>query len=238
MNFSEIKRRLRKFVLGFDIQEYYFSQTGEDAILRYIFERKLSRREKGFYVDIGAFDPYKYSNTYLFYRNGWRGINIDPSPGVIDLFIKARPRDVNLPIAIGPQKEVRTLYLVKDRPGMNTFNRENLVRLGLDKYIEKEVAVHTLPLAEVLDTYAHAFQHIDFFTIDVEGFEFEVLNSNDWKKYRPSAICVELNCTYVEDLKNNRTAQYLTSLGYSAVAKTFMIRDVSSVIFVANEYGF
>ena len=54
-----------------------YSQQAEDlSIQRYFGEEKMN----GFFVDVGAFDPIKYSNTYLFYKKGWRGINIEPNP--------------------------------------------------------------------------------------------------------------------------------------------------------------
>ena len=76
-----------------------FAQEGEDMILKRIFEGVRS----GFYIDIGAFHPSKFSNTYYFYLRGWSGINIDPQPGVKSLFDKMRPRDINLELAISDQ---------------------------------------------------------------------------------------------------------------------------------------
>jgi hypothetical protein len=55
-------------------------------ILRRIFEHK----QKGFYVDVGAYHPFLFSNTYIFYLRGWRGINIDATPGSMKLFNKFR----------------------------------------------------------------------------------------------------------------------------------------------------
>ena len=65
-------------------------------ILRRIFIGKLT----GFYVDIGAHHPKRFSNTYIFYQRGWRGINIDAKPGTKEVFNKLRPRDINLEVPI------------------------------------------------------------------------------------------------------------------------------------------
>ena len=73
-----------------------YSQEGEDLIL----DRLLRRKPRGYYVDVGAFHPKKFSNTHLFYRRGWSGINIDATPGSMDEFRRVRPRDTNLEIAI------------------------------------------------------------------------------------------------------------------------------------------
>ena len=79
---------------------YSYSQYQEDLIL-YIL---LYDIENGFYIDVGAFDPIKVSVTKAFYLRGWTGINIEPQPDKKDLFDKDRPKDINLPLAIGEKK--------------------------------------------------------------------------------------------------------------------------------------
>lgn len=83
------------YITRFHIKSY--SQEGEDMILHRIFERQC----KGFYVDIGAHHPFRFSNTYLFYKRGWSGINIDAMPGSMNIFNKFRNRDINLEYGIG-----------------------------------------------------------------------------------------------------------------------------------------
>lgn len=56
-----IKRKIKKWILGYDVHTYYFAQGGEDAILRSIFQKKISKKEKGFFVDVGAYHPYNFS---------------------------------------------------------------------------------------------------------------------------------------------------------------------------------
>ena len=72
------------------------SQFGEDKFL----EAHFFNQATGFYVDVGGFHPYMYSNTYLFYRKGWHGINIEPNPASFPAFLKHRRRDINLQLAI------------------------------------------------------------------------------------------------------------------------------------------
>src|SRR5581483_8094739 len=69
-----------------------YSQEGEDLLLARLFDGQ----KKGFYVDVGAHHPFRFSNTYLLYLNGWRGINIDAMPGSMAAFRKLRPRDINI----------------------------------------------------------------------------------------------------------------------------------------------
>src|SRR3989344_5781411 len=79
---------------GYGITHY--SQNGEDIILVALFAKK----KNGFYVDVGAHHPERYSNTHLLYKNGWWGVNIDPDPDAMRLFKKRRPRDRNLCVGI------------------------------------------------------------------------------------------------------------------------------------------
>ena len=74
-----------------------YSQEGEDLLLRRIFEHQ----KNGFYVDVGAHHPFRFSNTYLLYKCGWRGINIDAMPGSMRLFRRFRARDINIECGVG-----------------------------------------------------------------------------------------------------------------------------------------
>ena len=78
-----------------------YSQEGEDIILARIF----GKQQNGFYVDVGAHHPYRFSNTYFFYKRGWKGINIDAMPGSMKIFNKYRPRDKNIEAGISDTKK-------------------------------------------------------------------------------------------------------------------------------------
>lgn len=87
------KRLLRLRDTIFDVYaKKSYSQEGEDMVLQRIFDGKTN----GFYVDVGAHHPFRFSNTYFFYRLGWSGINIEPNPEASDLFQSARRKDINL----------------------------------------------------------------------------------------------------------------------------------------------
>ena len=48
-----------------------------------IIDHLLINTKKGIYIDVGCNHPIKYNNTYLLYKKGWRGINIDADGGLI-----------------------------------------------------------------------------------------------------------------------------------------------------------
>src|SRR4051794_18853401 len=90
-----LSRDVRLSDLGY-ARRISYSQFGEDLWLADRFADQVS----GFYVDVGAYDPFNASNTLLLYRKGWRGINVEPDPGALRRFERFRDRDVNLGVAI------------------------------------------------------------------------------------------------------------------------------------------
>ena len=67
-----------------------YSQFGEDCVVRSYFNGD----EIGFYLDIGCNDPITYSNTWLLYLKGWKGIAIDANPTLIERYKSTRTRDI------------------------------------------------------------------------------------------------------------------------------------------------
>lgn len=238
MNISKLKSKIRKLILGYDVPTYYFSQCGEDAILEALFSKKLRNRQKGFFVDVGAYHPYKHSNTYLFYINGWSGINIDPCPGSMKLFNKIRNRDINLEIGVSDEAGSLTYYLIDKGSTMNTFSKENLLNLSMYKYVKEEIPVGVRTLKDIFEEYSNQFEHIDLLTIDAEGFDLKILQSNDWNKYQPDVIAIELNVTTLQDVITNESTLYLENLGYKVVAKNVVISNVATVFFVRNGFEY
>ena len=196
-----------------------FSQEGEDLVLY----RLIGHKTSGFYVDIGAHHPYRFSNTYKFYQLGWRGINIDPLPGSMKLFKEERPRDISLEVAIVNSPNQQLNYYMFAEPALNTMDeqiaKQRALTVPTDKII-KTIPVPSYELADVLDKHLPNYQVIDFFSIDVEGMDFNVIQSNNWDKYQPNFVVLEsLNSNLKEDLKSKLTV-FLMEKKYQLVAKT------------------
>lgn len=197
-----------------------YSQEGEDLILN----RFLEPIKTGFYVDIGAHHPKRFSNTYHFYKKGWRGINIDAMPNSMHAFNLERPEDINLELGISNEKR-ELIYYMFNEPALNTFSKkeaESKNELRNYKIIENK-KIQTYSLEEVLDRYLPQNTIINFMTIDVEGLDLEVIKSNDWQKYRPSIILIEdLKKQSINDMINeSELYSLLKNEGYDLVAKTF-----------------
>lgn len=191
----------------------YYGQWGEDIVLDKFFAEK----NRGFFVDVGAYHPMHYSNTYLLYKNGWRGINIDANPNSIRLFNLHRRRDINLNYGVSENAATKT-YFVFNHQSCNTFSaeqKEEMLRKSFIRLIE-EKEILCVPLQKLLDEHA-PHTPIDLLNIDVEGMGLEVLRSLDWNT-RPRVICVEDDELDLSD-PNSDTCSFLKARGYALHSK-------------------
>ncbi len=167
-----------------------YAQNREDIILEGFFPDI----EKGFYIDVGANDPEDDSVTKRFYDRGWNGINIEPSPKLHKKLVEARPLDINVQVGIAKSKG-KLKFREYTNHGLSTFSTE--IKKQYEKQPDTKTAdfteheVEVKPLSQVISEAAP--ESIHFMKVDVEGFEYEVLESNDWIKYRPEVICIEAN---------------------------------------------
>lgn len=194
-----------------------------------LLNRLFGRRKTGFYIDIGAHHPFRYSNTYMFYKKGWRGINIDATPGSMKDFIKYRPEDKNFELAISSVPNNLEFYIFDDH-AYNTFNPELAARAQTSgaQLVEKK-RLRSATVKDVLEEEAPKGIPIDFMSVDVEGMELDVLKSNDWTKFRPILVMVECLQSTLSNIHKDCTYKYITTQDYSIFAKT-----VNTVFFKNN----
>lgn len=196
-----------------DILEMYsnkvFSQEGEEIYLR----EKFRNKDKGIYVDVGAFHPFKFSNTYWAYKLGWKGINIEPNYENYKLFCVLRPKDTNINCGISNKNKMLQYYLFEEG-ALNTFSKKEIKNIG---DVQKIEMIQVKQLKEVL--LQEDIQKIDFINIDVEGMEMEVLESIDWEEVDINCILVEQRNKNLLDILQTNEYFYLKEKGYEATNK-------------------
>lgn len=210
-----LQERIRMAFDRYALKSY--SQEGEDMILWRLFEN----RKSGFYIDVGAHHPARFSNTYFFYKRGWRGINIDAMPGSMEQFDRHRARDINLEQAVSDVPGEMTYYIFNE-PALNgldaRLSQERDALADAYKIVDTRILT-TRRLDAILDEYLPSQQSIDFLSIDVEGLDIAVLKSNNWTRYRPEVILIEVLNGRFPDLLSSETSDYLSAQGYTVFAK-------------------
>jgi FkbM family methyltransferase len=200
-----------------DFAELSWAQEGEDLLLRALFERVAPQSR--FFVDVGAHHPQRFSNTWLFYQRGWRGINIDPFPGCMADFDRTRPRDINIEMAVTDQGESMKLFLFNDA-ALSTSSTDlagiHCSEHGLE--LESTIEVPATTLTAIFEQHLSDGFPIDFMSVDVEGAELEVLRSMDWKRWRPTYLLIE-ELADTAGFEAHPT-RFLNEVGYGPIART------------------
>ena len=209
---SILKKKLNCFK-----RSYSFGSV--DLLVNYFFKHK----KKGIYLDVGCQHPVSNNNTYLLFKKGWSGINIDLDKKSIDLFNLVRKNDLNINAAISSNISEKKLFFYHDKSAINTLNKE--VSNFQSAKVKEVRSVKTNTLNNILQQ--NSINKIDYLNIDVEGHEIDVLSGLDIKKYLPDIISIEyldLSMNRLEFKNNNLDNvvksdiyKYMQSNGYSLI---------------------
>ena len=169
--------------------------------------------KNGFFVDVGCYHPVRGNTTYVLYRQGWRGINIDVDSIKIEAFNLRRPRDTNITCAVS-KKPGEMKY---QRKGLwSIYNSlENDESSKTEGFREMVVQVDTL--TNLIDATLHKDRQIDFLSVDVEGHDLEVLHSLDFVRYCPKVICIETWDSNLNDVMQSQLYSFMMGKGYTLV---------------------
>ena len=233
--FKNLYLRLNLFHKFLISKKNYFSFSGVDIIVENIFKNK----PKGFYIDVGCQNPIKNNNTYLLYKKGWTGINIDLDKDNIDLFNASRPKDLNINIAISNDvKEVDLFFYHKKSP-INTIDKKTSEFQKASVSMVKKIKTDTLN--NVISNSNFKENNFDLLSVDVEGHELQVLEGLNFDQHSPSIIIIEFLDLSVKKLEvKNLSIQniiksdvykYLTSKNYILVNCIY-----SDLIFVKKSF--
>lgn len=185
-----------------------YSLFSEDLAILKFFKNK----KKGFYVDIGCYHPTHINNTYLLYKKGWSGINIDVSQFSIDLFKFMRPDDLNYKCAVSETKKKVNLYYQKEHSQLTSINK-----LTAKKFIKgrlKKKIINSYSLEEILSWSKYKDYEIDFLDVDVEGADLQVLKGLNFLKRKPKLICVEI---HQKNFRKHKIYKFLIKKKYKLI---------------------
>jgi FkbM family methyltransferase len=187
-----------------------FSQNGEDIAAAFHLSGET---EKGMMVDIGAYHPFRFSNTFLFHLQGWPCVSVDASAESIAVFNQVRPGDTNLCCLVSDKEETLEFFQFAEG-AWNTTNASVVSTLearGLKEtqLVEKSQRT-TVPIMQLLETHV-GNKKFDLLDIDVEGMDAQLLLGIDLKRFRPRVILAEIG---EKTLQSDPMRTHLEQAGY------------------------
>ncbi len=215
---GRIKKKLwvaRKALLTRSSKRYY-AQFAEDAIVGQMIDPHY---RNGVFVDVGAYHPKKFSNTYALYKRGWRGINVDLDPIKIEAFRLARRADHSVCAAVSDRCTTVKVYAGRKYDLGATIDPD-FARAAAGAVPIREVETTTLDA--ILKASPYADREIDLLSIDVEGHDYQVLTSIDLAKYKPKIVIVESNLKEMTEIIRSRMYQHLIKAEYRLVGWTHL----------------
>ena len=192
----------------------FYGQTAEDAILQ-----NLLNQANGFYIDIGAGKPKSGSNTQIFYlRSGWQETLVDPIARNVRILKLLRPKDLVLESLVGSGKGPTKFW------EFEPYEYSTVVKSVADRVLSIDgVRLKSCTDRSIISldeiTKNSEFLSPTLLTIDCEGFDLEVLESNNWNRFRPTVICIE-EWDFKFGAEEGQIGTYLLNLNYSRFAFT------------------
>ena len=230
------------FVTNFFKKIYYnkyskksYSISNVDLVIDRIF-KDIS---KGIYIDVGCNHPIKFNNTYLLYKRGWHGINVDTDSTSINLFNNMRKNDHNVNCTVSDKEELKELYFYHERSAINTLDKD-LVDSRKTKPREI-IKKQSTTLNKIIEKSPFYESKINLLSIDIENHEYEALKNFNFLKYKIDVIVTE--CI---DLTQKKLEMYNNSLNFimsSNIYKLLLNNNYklinwvqSDLIFVRNDF--
>jgi FkbM family methyltransferase len=180
-------------------ESVYYGQHGEDAILSGLFPDDYS----GYFVEVGALEGIRFSNTYLFEQRGWNGIVIEAHPGYFELLKENRNCKV-IHVAVGDKDREECAFYANFRGSLSTLNENiNFSNYGkywgqnqnkiIDGFVNGKIKVPMAKLDTVLEKEMPPSNSIDIMSIDIDGSESVALKAFDIKRWKPRVIIFEIS---------------------------------------------
>jgi FkbM family methyltransferase len=189
----------------------FTSQYGEDEFL---VEHGLVP-SKGVFVDVGAGDPVRFSNTYSLEQAGWTGLCVDADAEQVEALRRVRKCAVEWAAVSPTEGEVEFLHC--QDPDYST-TLDHLPDLAASEGWEYTTSrVSAVRLETLLEK--HNIGKIDLLSIDTEGSELDVCDTLDWDAHRPRVVVIEY-LTHGRPAREEAIRLHFGQLPYRLVYRT------------------
>lgn len=190
------------------------SQVDQDMEVFYRYFAHLGPSFKGFYVDAAAADPIRLSNSYFFdICLGWSGICIEGLPARAKMLREQRTCTVVESLITNADGD-DVYFQVPEMFGGETLS--NKIVGGGSEHVQKFTG---LTLATILAR--HNVTKINYFSLDIEGFELPAIESIDWGKVDVDVLTVEINNKFVKPALLKKGFVFQRGLGWEALDELY-----------------
>jgi FkbM family methyltransferase len=205
----------------------FYSKVGQD---QFIFNSFFRGKRNGVFVDVGAYDGEKFSNTLFFEKfMGWRGLCIEPLGSV---FSKLSATRKSICEQCCVSNFVGEADFVEADAGADekmlsglaaSFDARHIERLNKVSSSRVMQKVPVTTLSSLLEK--HSLFHIDYCSVGTEGSEMNILAELDLDRFYVAVFTIENN------YNDPRLVELMTRKGYDLVARlaqdnVFKRRDV------------
>ncbi len=170
------------------------SQHADD----YIAWQLLNKPDKGIVVEVGAFDGVHLSNSFAFEQLGWKSVCIEPNPTIFQYLEKNRPATININNAIVGDENIGEIDFFAEEIGVLSgcnYDADDVKKRyknrGLEYKEPDKIKVSATTLSSLFGKLK--VNAIDILSIDVEGFELEVLKGLDFNFFNVKLFIIEAN---------------------------------------------
>ncbi|MHB1330556.1 MAG: FkbM family methyltransferase [Minisyncoccota bacterium] len=192
-----------------------FSGAGEDLIMNDILLKHGVKKPS--YIDIGSHHPVFGNNTYFFYRNGGRGVLVEPNESLCKISKSKRSADIVVNAGVGRSDSEADYYAFK-RNTRNTFSGDEALAWEKTSGEKAKTSKRSIVSLDSLIKDCCGVRTPDLISIDTEGFELEILNGFSWK-LRPKIFCVE-TASSSEGRRSSEMNTIMTEHGYELCSET------------------
>lgn len=220
---SEMENSMKEMHNSIENINMTFSQSGEDSIIKYIFNT-LNRKIET-YLDLGANHAFHLSNTYNFYASGARGVLLEANPELAVELVEKRPEDTVINKCLAEKSGETLDFYILNGDGLSTcdYNAvQNFIKENPALKITKTITIDSITINEIIDRYFPE-KAPDIMNIDIEGMELSILKMTDFEKFRPLVIICEM-IEYKNGLtigqKNNEILEFMRKNDYEEFAFT------------------